>query len=131
MKKALFALLFAASVSHCSAQAMSINEVKKDIKGTWLSRGDSICEMVITDDSITTFRFKAGGVSRCAYKLSTEPCDKTIKFPSAIGVYILEEYKSGKICCSLAKIDPGALKIIYPSGFELLYLNESTFLKNR
>jgi hypothetical protein len=129
MKKVAPTLCFTLLVSFGFGQATSVSVVKKQIQGTWLGRGDSISELLVTQDSITTFRFKANGVSRCSYALSSSSCDKVIKFPAATGVYIVEKYKVKTLCCSLAEIKPDTLKIIYPDGNEVLYLNESTFLK--
>jgi|SRR5581483_3398083 len=131
MKKAFYTLLFLASTLYASAQALSINEVKKQIQGTWLTHGDSICELLITADSITTFRFKAGGVSRCSYKLNTQPCDKAINFPAATGIYISENYKNTTICCSLAELTPKSFRVIYSNGAQITYLNESSFTKKQ
>lgn len=130
MKKAFYTLLFSLSVLFCQAQALSLDEAKKQLKGTWLTHGDSICEMVITADSITTFRFHAGGVSRCSYKLSHDPCDKLIKFPSATGIYLWQNYKNRTICCAIGALTPNSIKVIYANGAELTYINEKSLSKN-
>lgn len=129
MKRIICVMGLMAPVFYGFGQATSLNNVKKQIQGTWLGRGDSISELLITADSITTFRFRTNGVSRCSYSLSSSPCDKAIKFPAATGIYIIEKYTAKTLCCSLADIKPESMKIIYPDGNEVVYVNESTFLK--
>lgn len=130
MKKAFYTLIFLTSALLCHAQALKIADVQKQIQGSWLTHGDTICEIVVTADSITTFRFKLGGVSRCSYKLNTEPCAKAMAFPAATGVYLTQLYKNTTVCCALAQLTPTTLKIIYPSGYQLIYTNEAVYLKN-
>lgn len=129
MRKVFYILLFTASVIYCQAQALKIDDVKKQIQSTWLTHGDSICELVVTADSITTFRFRQGGVTGCTYKLSTSPCTKVIKFPASTGIYISENYKTETLCCALDELTPTTLSIIYPSGVRVVYTNESYFIK--
>lgn len=131
MKKAVFLLIFSVFTLYCFGQATNLDTAKKQLQGTWLSRGDSISELLITADSITTFRFKLNGVTRCTYSLSTTPCEKVIKFPANTGIYILEKYPNDTWCCSLAQINSATIKIIYPNGDEVEYVNESTYLKEQ
>lgn len=129
MKKIACTLSLIISVLYGFSQATTINNVRRLIQGTWLGRGDSISELLITADSVTTFRFRANGISKCSYTLSYSPCDKAVKFPAATGIYIIEKYKSNILCCALASITNDSLKIIYPDGSEMLYINESSLLK--
>ncbi len=125
-------LIFGLFICFLAGSAQNnLDNVKKQMQGTWLSRGDSITEMLVTADSITIFRFRLNGVSRCKYSLSTQACDKVIKFPAATGIYILEKYATKTLCCSLAEIQPTSIKIIYPDGTEVEYVNESTLLKSQ
>jgi len=121
----LFLSVFAYSVY---GQAISVNAAKKQLRGTWLSNGDSTCELLITADSITTFRFRLNGVSRCSYSLSSQPCEKVVKFPASTGIYLAEKYNHKTLCYAMAAISSTAIKIIYPNGNEVVYKNESVFL---
>ena len=105
--------------------------MKNELNGLWLSRGDSISELQITADSIITFRFKLNGVSGCSYKLVQEPCEKVVKFPAATGVYISEHYKNKDVCCALAQVSTSQLKIIYPDGTEITYINEKMMMNSK
>ncbi len=109
-----------------NAQAADLNLKHAELQGLWLSRGDSVCELQITLDSITVFRFKLNGVTRCGYSLTKEPCEKTLKFPSAIGVYLVEHFTGKDICCALSELDANVLKIIYPNGTECTFVNEKS-----
>lgn len=128
MKRALCFLLFVIPAICCCGQA-NISDTKKMIQGVWLSRGDSISELSITADSITTFRFRLNGVTACKYDLQQEPCEKIVKFPAATGIYINEHYKNKDVCCAFALISPTVLKIIYPDGVEVTYISEKMLEK--
>lgn len=119
-----FILVLALLPIVCLAKAQDIKAVQRQMQGIWLSKGDSVCELEISSDSITTFRFKLNGVSACSYTLVKEPCEKLIKFPSATGIYIVEHYSKKEVCCALAEVSPKFLKIIYPNGVEYTYTNE-------
>lgn len=131
MKKAACLVLFSVFALYCFGQATSLDTAKKQLLGTWLSRGDSISELVIKADSITTFRFRLNGVTRCTYTLSTQPCEKVIKFPANTGIYLIEKYPDATLCCSMAQISSSSIKIIYPNGNEVEYVNESNYLKEQ
>jgi hypothetical protein len=129
MKKALLSLLLSVSLTYGFAQTANLSDVKKQLQGTWLSHGDSISELVIAQDSITIFRFRPGGVTRCSFQLSTQPCEKLVKFPAATGVYITEKYATETFCCALAELKSGSLIIIYADGTQVAYVNEATMTK--
>ncbi len=105
-------------------QEQDIKTVHSEIQGFWLSQGDSVRELLITADSITTYRFRLNGVSACGYKLVKEPCEKIVKFPSATGIYISEHYRQRDVCCALSLVSRKILKIIYPDGTEYSFINE-------
>jgi hypothetical protein len=123
MKKIVLVLVFLLPFL-CRAQAVSLDVAKSRMHGTWIALGDSICEITITPDSITTFRFRLNGVSRCTYKLYTSPCDKLLKFPAATGVYMVEQYKDKTLCCAIAELTDTHIKIIYPDGTEMRFKQE-------
>jgi|GEM_PF-2291115 len=131
MKKLFLSLLFSASFTLCFGQSASLSDIKKQLQGTWLAHGDSISEVVITQDSITTFRFRIGGVTRCSYQLASQPCEKLVKFPAATGIYITEKYATKTLCCALAEVKAGSLIIIYPDGTQVAYVNEATMKKQQ
>jgi len=121
----LFISAFLLSLCSCFGQSAALTKAAKQLQGTWLSQGDSICELLITADSITTFRFRANGVSGCSYILSSDPCVKVVKFPAATGVYMAQQCKGQTICCSISELTDSSLKIIYPNGTEMHYRIET------
>jgi len=121
MKKTVFSILLLLPIIHCFGQAVNLDNAKKRIQGTWLAQGDSICELLVTADSITTFHFRAGGVSGCSYTINASPCEKLVKFPAATGMYLVEQYKDKTLCCSISELTDISLKIIYPGGYEMTY----------
>jgi hypothetical protein len=124
MKRLAFALILLLPAFHCFGQGANLDDTKKMLQGLWLSKGDSTLELEIREDSLITFRFRLGGVSRCSYKLSQQACEKLVKFPAATGVYMVEKYKDKELCCAFSQLSATLIKIIYPDGHELTYNNE-------
>ena len=113
------------------SQNIDLKAIQAELQGIWLSHGDSISELQITTDSITTFRFRANGVSACTYKLMPQPCVKVVKFPASTGVYMAEHYKNKDVCCAFSQLSPTVIKIIYPDGTEVTYVSEKMLQKTK
>lgn len=130
-QKTFFTLVFALVTLCAKSQSPDLKAIHDELQGSWLSRGDSVSEIQIKDDSIITFRFRVNGVTRGSYKLLPAPCEKVLKFPAATGVYLSEHYKTGDICCAFAQLSPTVIKIIYPNGTEITYVNEKMMQNER
>jgi hypothetical protein len=130
-KKICILLLFAMVSLFAKSQNIDLKAVQAELEGVWLSHGDSISELQVTKDSVTTFRFRANGVSACTYTLMQQPCVKLVKFPASTGVYMAEHYKNKDVCCAFSQLSPTVIKIIYPDGTEVTYVSEKMLQKTK
>ncbi|HXB13856.1 MAG TPA: hypothetical protein VNZ45_17840 [Bacteroidia bacterium] len=130
-KKICLVALFAMAALLGKSQSIDFKAIQTELQGIWLSHGDSISELQFGKDSLTTFRFKANGVSACTYKLMQQPCEKMVKFPASTGVYMAEHYPNRDVCCAFSLLSPTVIKIIYPDGTEVTYVSEKMLQKGQ